>query len=301
MREYEMAEGTQLLVCENVKKKYGDFTLDCSITLEKGTVTGLVGKNGAGKTTLFKVILGLVHAEEGKIFWEGKETEGLDKDARSMVGVVLSDSFFSGYLQVTDVCAIMEQMYVTFDKAAFLQTCEKHGIPLKKSIKDFSTGMKAKLKVLLALSHKTKLLILDEPTSGLDVVARDEILQLLREYMEQEERTILISSHISGDLEGLCDDIYMIDNGKIVLHEDTDVLLSEYGVLKVTPEQLKNIDHSYLLKVKEEPFGYRVLTNQKQFYQENYPQLAIEKGSIDELIMLMVSGRNIDMNQNNIL
>lgn len=290
MREYDMTTGDYLLVCENVKKNYGDFNMDCSITLKKGSVTGLIGKNGAGKTTLFKTLLGIVKADGGQIYWEGKQVAFLDKEIRSMVGVVLSDSFISGFLQVGDLVAIEEKMYPTFDKKAFLQMCEKYSLPLKKPIKDFSTGMKAKLKVLTALSHKTKLLILDEPTSGLDVIARDEILQLLREYMEEEEKTILISSHISTDLESLCDDIYMIDNGKIVLHEDTDVLLSEYGVLKVTGEQMESLDKSYFLKVKKEPFGYRILTNQKGYYQDNYPQIAVEKGNIDEVIMLMVSG-----------
>lgn len=290
MREYDMTTGDYLLVCENVKKNYGDFNMDCSITLKRGSVTGLIGKNGAGKTTLFKTLLGIVKADGGQICWEGKQVAFLDKEIRSMIGVVLSDSFISGFLQVGDLVAIEEKMYPTFDKKAFLQMCEKYSLPLKKPIKDFSTGMKAKLKVLTALSHKTKLLILDEPTSGLDVIARDEILQLLREYMEEEEKTILISSHISTDLESLCDDIYMIDNGKIVLHEDTDVLLSEYGVLKVTGEQMESLDKSYFLKVKKEPFGYRILTNQKGYYQDNYPQIAVEKGSIDEVIMLMVSG-----------
>ncbi len=294
MREYDMTADDILFYCEGLKKVYGDFTMDCSIELKKGCVTGLIGKNGAGKTTLFKTMLGIVKADGGQICWEGKKVDGLGKDIRSMLGVVLSDSFFSGFLYVSDLAVILEQMYPSFDKKNFLNMCEKNSIPIKKPVKDFSTGMKAKLKVLTALSHKTKMLILDEPTSGLDVIARDEILQLLRDYMEVEERVILISSHISTDLEGLCDDIYMIDDGKIVLHEDTDVLLSEYGVLKITEEQMKVIDKSYLLKVKEEPFGYRALTDQKRFYQENYPQLAVEKGSIDEVIMLMVSGENID-------
>lgn len=294
MREYDMAAGDILLACENVKKEYNDFTLDCSIELKKGCVTGLIGKNGAGKTTLFKTILGIAKAESGQIFWEGKKVEYLDKEIRSMVGVVLSDSFASGFLQVIDLMSFMEQMHPTFDKEKFMHLCEKYSIPMKKPIKDFSTGMKAKIKVLTALSYRTKLLILDEPTSGLDVVARDEILQLLREYMEQEEGTILISSHISTDLEGICDDIYMIDDGKIVLHEDTDVLLGEYGIVKVTEEQMRALDKTYILRIKKEPFGYRVLTDQKAFYQENYPRFAVEKGTIDELIMMMVSGRRVE-------
>ena len=151
--------------------------------------------------------------------------------------------------------------------------------------------MKAKLKVLAAISHKAKLLILDEPTVGLDVVARDELLDLLREFMEGEEgRAILISSHISGDLESLCDDIYMVHEGKIILHEDTDVLLGQYGVIKVNNSQYASLDKQYLLRRIKESFGYRCLTNQKQYYLENYPQIVVENGTVDEVITMMVRG-----------
>lgn len=151
--------------------------------------------------------------------------------------------------------------------------------------------MKAKLKVLVAMSYGAKLLILDEPTAGLDVVARDEILDMLREYMECEENSILISSHISSDLEGLCDDIYMIDNGQIVLHEDTGVLLDEFGVLKVTAEQYEKLDKTYVMSKKKETFGYAVLTREKQFYLDNYPEITVEKAGIDQIITLLISGK----------
>ena len=131
---------------------------------------------------------------------------------------------------------------------------------------------------------------MDEPTAGLDVLARDSLLQMLREYMEQEGRSILISSHISTDLEGFCDDIYMIDHGQIIMHEETDVLLSDYALLKVTDEQYRDLEKEYILRYKKEEFGYSCLTNQKQFYLENYPSIVIEKGSIDEVIMMMVRG-----------
>ncbi len=150
--------------------------------------------------------------------------------------------------------------------------------------------MKRKLQVLAALAHEAKLLILDEPTAGLDVVARDELLDILRTYMEQDGRSILVSSHISSDLEGLCDDIYMIDEGKIVLYEETDVLLGSYGILKVTPEQFGRIEREHVLRHRKEEFGYSCLTDQRQFYQENYPDIAVEKGTIDELIMMMIRG-----------
>ena len=153
--------------------------------------------------------------------------------------------------------------------------------------------MKAKLKVLLAMSYDAQLLILDEPTSGLDVVARDEILDLFRRFMEDENHAILISSHISSDLEGLCDDIYMIQDGKIVMHEETDVLLDCYGILKADEQTYKNIDKKYLLRVKKETFGYSCLTREKSYYVENYPGLVVEKGTLDEIITMVVKGERI--------
>lgn len=131
---------------------------------------------------------------------------------------------------------------------------------------------------------------IDEPTAGLDVLARDEMLTMLREYMEIEGRAILISSHISSDLEDFCDDIYMIDHGQVILHEETDTLLNEYGLLKVDGKQYERLDKTYVLRSRKETFGYSCLTNEKQFYQENYPDIVVEKGSIDELIMMMVRG-----------
>lgn len=154
--------------------------------------------------------------------------------------------------------------------------------------------MKAKIKILCALSHKADFLLLDEPTAGLDVLAREDLLNMLREYMEENEnRTILISSHISSDLEGLCDDLYMIHQGNIVFHEDTDILLGNYAVLKVTREQYIRLDQQYLLKRNKEAYGYSCLTDQKQFYLENYPGFAIENANIDEIITFMVRGETI--------
>ena len=152
--------------------------------------------------------------------------------------------------------------------------------------------MRAKLRVLIAISHKAQLLIMDEPTAGLDVEARNDILDLLRQYLlDNEKRSILLTSHISSDLESLCDDIYLIHDGKIVLHEDTDTILSNYGILKVDSEAYEKLDKSYILSTKSEHFGYACFTNEKQFYVENYPNIVIENGNIDELILMMTGGK----------
>ena len=278
---------------ENVKKQYKQFQLDCSLQVKPGQITGLIGENGAGKSTTFKLILDLIRKDEGKIEVLGKSVSELTKVDKENIGVVLSDSGFSGYITVKDIIRILSALYSQFDKDAFLNGCDKYRIPLNKKIKEFSTGMKTKLKMLVAISHGAKLLILDEPTAGLDVVARDEFLEMLQEYMAKGEHSILISSHISSDLENLCDDFYMIHDGKIVMHEETDVLLSGYGIIKPSIEQYEMLDKKHLLKVKKEAFGYRCLTNDRQFYIDNYPDVITEKGNIDEMILLMVRGENV--------
>ena len=278
---------------ENAQKHYKEFDLDCSLEVRPGQITGLVGENGAGKSTTFKLILGLIRDDGGTIEVFGKPIQQMTQKDKENMGVVLSDSGFSGYVTVKDLLPVMSSLYSKFNKDSFLKNCEKYKIPLNRKIKEFSTGMKTKLKMLVAISHEADLLILDEPTAGVDVIVRDEFMQMLQEYMANGQRSILISSHISTDLENLCDDLYMIHDGRIIMHEDTDVLLSEYAVLKPSMEQYEKLDKQYLLRVKKESFGYRCLTNQRQYYAENYPDMVIEKGNIDEMILLMVRGESV--------
>ena len=280
------------LLLDHVSKKYGNkYALkDLNIEFSDG-VYGILGANGAGKSTTFKAILGLISPDGGNITILGKDRKNFTAKDKEELGVVLSDSGFSGYLKIKDIIPILQNMYSKFDKSLFIEQAQKFQLPMNKQIKEFSTGMKVKLKVLVAISHNAKLLLLDEPTAGLDVIARDELLEMLREFLEKdEERSILISSHISSDLQSLCDDLYMIHDGKIILHEDTDVLLSDYALLKVDAEQYSKLDKQFILRSKKETYGYSCLTNQKQYYMENYPKIAIEKGTIDEVITMMIRG-----------
>jgi ABC-2 type transport system ATP-binding protein len=284
-----------MLEIQGLQKHYQNFDLQVTMEVPDGTIIGLVGQNGAGKSTTFKAILGLIRVDGGSILQDGVDITGESaKEAllrKQNIGVALSDSGFSGYITPRDVCKILGGMYEKFDKQKFLSDCERLELPMDKKIKELSNGNRAKLKVISALCHGAKFIILDEPTAGLDVVARDTVLQLLRDYMEEQPgSSVLISSHISSDLEGLCDSLYMIHQGQIILHEDTDVLLSEYAVLKLSEEDYASVDKAHIIKSKKESFGYACLTNEKQYYAENYPEVVIEKGNIDDLIMIMALG-----------
>ena len=280
-----------MLEIKGVKKSYGEFQLDCSLNVEKGRITGLVGENGAGKSTLFKAVLGLISYDAGEIKILGKMPEELGEKEKEELGVVLAEAGFTGYLKGKDIEAVLAKLYPKFEAEKFHQMCEEYQIPLNKFIKEYSTGMKAKLNLIVALTHQAEFLMLDEPTAGLDVGARERMLDILSEYMEEEpERSILISSHISSDLEHLCDDIYVIHQGKIVLHEEMDTILEKYAVLKVSEEQYQEVDKRYLLKEKKEIFGITCLTNEKQYYIENYPGIVVENGSLDQVILMLTGG-----------
>ena len=272
-------------------KNYSDFSLDVSLLIPEGRVSGLVGKNGAGKSTTIKGILGLIKPDDGSVSVFGKESRKLNCEDKQDIGVALAESGCSGYLTIRQITKILKNLYARFDEKRFFELCSTLDLPLDKKVKEFSTGMKAKLRVITALCHRAKLLILDEPTSGLDVEARSEILDMLRSYLaENEECSILISSHISSDLENLCDDIYLIHDGKMILHEETDRILEHYGVLKVDEDIYEKMDRSHILSSRKENFGYSCFTDEKQYYADNYPGIIIEKGNIDDLILMMTKG-----------
>lgn len=280
-----------LVTMKNAVKNYGDFALDCTLEVRPGCVTGLIGRNGAGKTTAMSAILGLIRTEGGEVRVFGKDPMDLTPADRRRMGVTLSEGGFSEWLTPRAVASIEAALYPGLDKARFLQACKQSGLPENKQIKDFSKGMKTRLRLLCAMEHGADLLILDEPTAGLDVLARDEMLDLLRDYMEgSADRGILISSHISSDLEGLCDDVYLIEKGRILLHEDTDVLLGSYGLLKMPAERYAALDGRHILRVKKEPYGLCCLTDRRAFYADNYPDLTIEPGSIDNVMTMLLRG-----------
>ena len=278
-------------------KQYGSKTAvnHLNLSLSNG-VYGLLGANGAGKTTLMRLLCDIQTPTSGKITLDGKNISVLGEKYRNLLGY-LPQQF--GYYP--DFTAWDFLMYVAALKGLSEKQAHKKATELLEAvdlaekrnlkIKTFSGGMKQRLGIAQAMLNNPRILILDEPTAGLDVEARNEILDLLREYIAQDEkRTILITSHISTDLESLCDDIYLIHDGKIILHEDTDVILEQYGILKVDEEQYRTLDKTAVIKAQKETYGYACFTNDRRFYQENYPQIVVEHGGIDELILMMTGG-----------
>lgn len=280
-----------MIVAKNLKKEYTDFSLDINLEIPEGHITGLVGKNGAGKSTTIKLILGLITPDDGEIMVMGVNACELSAQDKENIGVALAEAGFSPYFNGVDIVKILKKSYASFDEKRFIDECKRMNLPMDKPLKEFSTGMKAKMRVLVALTHSAKLLILDEPTAGLDVEARNEVIDMIRRYLEEDEsRTVLITSHISSDLESICDDIYLIDNGQVILHEDTDVILGEYGILKVDEDKFSTLDKTYLLKSVKTSYGYTCFTNEKRYYLDNYPGVVIENGNIDDLILMLTGG-----------
>lgn len=282
-----------MLEVKGLKKNYGTFHLDCSFKVEDNQIVGLIGRNGAGKSTIFKSILNLIKSDAGEIKLFDKNVAVLSRADKAKIGVTMPDSSFSDEFTIADISKIMAAFYNKFNPGEFKKQCLKLGLPINKKTKDFSTGMFAKLKILLALSYQADFLLLDEPTSGLDVGVRQDILKMLQQYMNNNpSRSILISSHISTDLEELCDKVVLIDQGKVLLKEDADRISDEYGVIKVSKTDYKKLDKKYLLKSNPKSYGYACLTDQRQYYQDNYPDLAIEKSSIDDVLLLLTKGAN---------
>ena len=264
-----------MITFENVKKRYGDYIFDIqSMNIQQGMITGLIGKNGAGKSTAISLILGLVNPDSGCVKTFGVEAGKLSAEDKKRIGVLLDDSGFCSQLSVNDIEHILAKMYPRFNKDFFERKCLEYRFPMKKKIAEFSSGMKVRLKILISITHNAELLILDEPTAGLDVQARNDVLDILREYMaEDENRSIIITSHISSDIENLCDDVYLINDGRIILHEDTDTIVEQYGIVKVKEEQYEKLDKNYILKTKKECYGYACFVSSKAFYKENYPDI----------------------------
>lgn len=243
-----------------------------------------------GKTTTIKSILNLITQDKGEIRIFGMNIKENEKKIKEDIGVVLDDSFFSEYLNPTDINKIMKNIYKKWDENLYFKYIEDFKLPKNKMSKEFSSGMKMKLKIAVALSHNPKLLILDEPTSGLDPVARSEILDIFQEFIQNGENSILVSSHITSDLEHIADYITFINNGEIVLSKTRDELLDKYGIVKCSKEEFKKIDKKDYLKFKVNRYEYDVLVEDRDEFNRKYDFKIIDKPTLDDIMLIYIKG-----------
>ena len=275
----------------NLSKKYDTFELkNINFTVPKGSIVGFVGENGAGKTTTIKSILNITNSS-GSIKILGKNIKQYEKEIKQNIGVVLDDSFLSEYLTAKQINSIMKDIYNEWNENKYINYLKQFNLPINKLLKDYSSGMKMKLKIATAISHNPKLLILDEPTSGLDPVVRNEILDIFRNYIEEDEtRSIFISTHITTELEHISDYIVFIKNGEIIFNLPTIELLENYGIIKCSKEDFSKIDEQDYIRFKQEKYQYEVLTDNKENIIKKYDITTIDKPSIEDIMLLYVKG-----------
>lgn len=276
---------------KDLEKKYDKFALGkISLDIPSGLIVGLIGENGAGKTTLIKSILNIIKIDNGTIKIFDKDFEKQENKIKEDIGVVLDNMFFPEILTPNDVNGIMKDIYKNWDQDLYFKYMKDFDLPLDKVIKSFSKGMRKKLEIATALSHHPKLLILDEPTSGLDPVVRNEVLDIFMNFIQDDEHTILLSTHITSDLEHIADKIIFIGNGKIILDKTRDDILESFGILKCDIDKFDTIDKADYICYKKNKYDYEFLINDKEKLSKKYNDCVIDKITLEDLMVLMIKG-----------
>ena len=276
---------TNAIEMKHITKKYASFQLeDVSLTLPSGCIMGLVGENGAGKSTTIGLIMGSIRRDAGEIFVLGQDNTKKEFDAvKEDIGVVLDEAYFPEVLNAVNVNQIMKHTYQRWDEKQYFDYIKHFSLEEKKMFKDYSRGMKMKLAIAVALSHKPKLLILDEATSGLDPIIRDEILEIFNEFTREEDHTVLLSSHIISDLEKISDYIAFLHQGKLLFCEEKDRLLEEYGILQVTEEEEKDIPKEAIAGRKQGKYATELLVKRSKISDA----FEIECAGIEDIVLFL--------------
>lgn len=278
----------------NVTKKYDRFTLsDVSFSVPQGCIMGLIGENGAGKSTAFKAMLNLVKKDSGDVLFWGKPLDDKDTELKSRIGVAFDAICFAEVLTVKQVGNIGRMTYKNWDSARFEELVTRFALPEKAEIKTLSKGMKMKLNLAFAMSHNAQLLILDEPTAGLDPIARDELLDLFLEFVQDEQHSILISSHITTDLEKIADYITFINKGKVAFSKEKDTLLYQYGIVRCGEKDLAEVKKIDCIAWRKNDCNYDVLVEDRETVKRAFPHLVVDNASIDEIMLLTVKGEQV--------
>lgn len=281
-----------ILQVENLTKQYAGFKLDqVSFSIPRGTIMGLIGENGAGKSTTINAILDLIHKDQGTVTFWGKELSS-SKQLKEDIGVVFDGINFYETLTPAQIGKISKAAYRQWDDGIYQGYVKRFGLPLDKEIKSFSRGMKMKLGIAAALSHNPKLLILDEATSGLDPVMRDDILDVFLEFVQDEEHSILMSSHITTDLEKVADYITFIHQGKVIFCKTKDELRYSYGIIRCGTAVYESIDKDEILACRKDDYQWNVLVEDKEKARRNYRSAVVDDATIDDIMLLYVKGEH---------
>lgn len=277
---------------KNLKKRYDEkFELgEIDLKIPNGIIVGLIGENGAGKTTLLKSILNIIKIDSGNINIFGKDYIKDEESIKEDIGIVLDNSFFPELLTAKDINSVMKDIYKNWDNELFNKYIKDFDLPTNKSLKTLSKGMRKKLEIAVALSHHPKLLILDEPTSGLDPVVRNEVLDIFMDFIEDETHTILLSTHITSDLEHIADHIVFIDQGKILLDKNRNEIIDTYGILKCDIKDFDKIDKNDIVSYKKTKYSYEILIKDRQKLKNKYKNYVIDKITIEDLMVIMIKG-----------
>ena len=282
------------LEIKNISKTYKNFKLDdVSFVLPGGHIMGLIGENGAGKSTIINCILDIIEKDSGSISVLGQKNDKNNVSLKENIGVVLDASEVYDNYTVKQVENIMKDVYKQWNHEVYDYYIQKFALPLNKMIKDFSRGMKMKMAITIALSHQPKLLILDEATSGLDPIMRDEILDVFMEFVQDENHAILLSSHISSDLEKIADYIAFIHEGKLILSTSKDELIYEYGLMKCRNDEFDMIDKEDIIRYRIKTYEVEILVKDREKMAKKYPNCIVDPTKLDDIMMLYVKGEQI--------
>ncbi len=279
------------LKVENLSKKYDDFLLDkVSFYVPKGNIVGFIGENGAGKSTTINTMLDIIERDSGDVYILDSEKNKIINSIRERIGVVFDGNNFPEDLTPQKLNNVLKAIYTNWEEKKFYEFIEKFNLPKNKKIKNFSRGMKMKLSISVALSHKAELLILDEATSGLDPIVRDDILDILLDFVQDEKNSILISSHITSDLEKVADYIVFIHKGKVIFEETKDNLIYNYGMIKCKTKEFDFIDKKDIIRFRKMDYGYEILVKNKNEMERKYPNFVMDNIKIEDIMLMYVKG-----------
>lgn len=280
-----------ILEIRELSKDYGDFVLDkISFSLPRGVIMGLIGENGAGKSTTINCILNEIQKSSGTIRIFGKDHSTDEIEIKDKLGVVFDENHFPDIFTPEEIGKYMSGIYSAWEWQLYHQFLEKFELPKDKKIKDFSKGMKVKLAFAVALSHNAELLILDEATSGLDPIIRDDVLDMLIDFVQDESHSVLVSSHITSDLEKVADYITFIHKGKLIFTQDKDTLIDNYGIISCGAAVFDTINKSEVIAYRKEDYQFKVLVNNRTKAAKQYPNAIVSPATIEEIMLFYIKG-----------